>query len=86
MQQVQRTQLRAEVARLPGGRRERGGEVVCFGTPEALKRLTQAGVAVKGAIFNGLDLSKRRYGQGGYGYKRYGYRYQAYQYGPAETK
>ncbi|WP_442763328.1 polysaccharide biosynthesis tyrosine autokinase [Malikia spinosa] len=54
---------------------------------ESLKRLTQAGVAVKGAIFNGLDLSKRRYGQGyGYGYKRYGYRYQAYQYGPAETK
>ena len=54
---------------------------------ESLKRLTQAGVAVKGAIFNGLDLSKRRYGQGyGYGYKRYGYRYQAYQYGPTETK
>jgi tyrosine-protein kinase Etk/Wzc len=50
---------------------------------ESLKRLTQAGVTVKGAIFNGLDLSKRRYGQG-YGYKRYGYRYQAYQYGPAD--
>ena len=54
---------------------------------ESLKRLTQAGVAVKGAIFNGLDMSKRRYGQSyGYGYKRYGYRYQAYQYGPADSK
>lgn len=54
---------------------------------ESLKRLTQAGVAVKGALFNGLDLSKRRYGHGyGYGYKRYGYRYQAYQYAPAESK
>lgn len=54
---------------------------------ESIKRLNQAGVAVKGAIFNGLDLSKRRYGHGyGYGYKRYGYRYQAYQYGPVETK
>ena len=55
---------------------------------ESLKRLTQAGVTVKGAIFNGLDLSKRRYGQSygyGYGYKRYGYRYQAYQYG-ADSK
>lgn len=49
---------------------------------ESIKRLNQAGVAVKGAIFNGLDLSKRRYGQGyGYGYRRYGYRYQNYQYG-----
>ena len=52
---------------------------------ESLKRLTQAGVSIKGAIFNGLDLSKRRYGKGyNYGYKRYGYRYQAYQYGPAD--
>jgi tyrosine-protein kinase Etk/Wzc len=48
---------------------------------ESVKRLSQAGVAVKGAIFNGLDLARRRYGQGyGYKYKRYGYRYQAYQY------
>ncbi|WP_333710549.1 polysaccharide biosynthesis tyrosine autokinase [Malikia spinosa] len=63
-------------------------EITALGeVQESLKRLTQAGVAVKGAIFNGLDLSKRRYGHGyGYGYKRYGYRYQAYQYGPAETK
>ncbi len=63
-------------------------EITALGeVQESLKRLTQAGVAVKGAIFNGLDLNKRRYGQGyGYGYKRYGYRYQAYQYGTAETK
>lgn len=54
---------------------------------EAIKRLKQAGIAVKGAIFNGLDLSKRRYGYG-YGYKSYGYgyRYQAYQYGQKEPK
>lgn len=63
-------------------------EITALGeVQESLKRLTQAGVAVKGAIFNGLDLSKRRYGHGyGYGYKRYGYRYQAYQYGPTESK
>ena len=49
---------------------------------ETSKRLAQSGVPVRGAIFNGLDLSKRRYGYGyGYKYKRYGYRYQAYTYG-----
>jgi tyrosine-protein kinase Etk/Wzc len=52
---------------------------------ESIKRLNQAGVQVKGGIFNGLDLSKRRYGYGygygyKYGYKRYGYKYQAYSY------
>lgn len=50
---------------------------------ESVKRLSQSGVMVKGAIFNGLNISKRRYGYGyGYKYKKYGYRYQAYQYGP----
>jgi tyrosine-protein kinase Etk/Wzc len=51
---------------------------------EATKRLSQSGVTVKGVIFNGLDISKRRYGYGygyGYKYKRYGYRYQSYNYG-----
>jgi tyrosine-protein kinase Etk/Wzc len=53
---------------------------------EATKRLQQSGVTVKGVIFNGLDISKRRYGYGsgygyGYKYKRYGYRYQSYNYG-----
>ncbi|MGV1046028.1 polysaccharide biosynthesis tyrosine autokinase [Limnohabitans sp.] len=53
---------------------------------EATKRLAQSGVTVKGVIFNGLDISKRRYGYGygygyGYKYKRYGYRYQSYNYG-----
>lgn len=53
---------------------------------EAIKRLSQAGVTVKGGIFNGLDLSKRRYGYGyGYGYKygryRYNYQYRNYEYG-----
>jgi tyrosine-protein kinase Etk/Wzc len=52
---------------------------------EATKRLGQSGVTVKGVIFNGLDISKRRYGYGygygyGYKYKRYGYRYQSYNY------
>lgn len=59
-------------------------EITALGeVQESVKRLSQAGVAVKGAIFNGLDLAKRRYGYGygyGYKYKRYGYRYQAYQY------
>ena len=53
---------------------------------EATKRLQQSGVNIKGIIFNGLDISKRRYGYGygygyGYKYKRYGYRYQSYNYG-----
>ncbi len=52
---------------------------------EATKRLQQSGVTVKGVIFNGLDISKRRYGYGygygyGYKYKRFGYRYQSYNY------
>jgi tyrosine-protein kinase Etk/Wzc len=53
---------------------------------EAIKRLGQVGVQVKGGIFNGLDLSKRRYGYGyGYGSKygryRYTYQYRNYEYG-----
>jgi tyrosine-protein kinase Etk/Wzc len=53
---------------------------------EAVKRIAQSGETVKGIIFNGLDISKRRYGYGygygyGYKYKRYGYRYQSYNYG-----
>jgi tyrosine-protein kinase Etk/Wzc len=47
---------------------------------ETVRRLAQAGVAVKGVVFNDLDLSRRRYGYGyGYGYK-YGYRYGRYRY------
>jgi tyrosine-protein kinase Etk/Wzc len=53
---------------------------------ESVKRIAQSGESVKGIIFNGLDISKRRYGYGygygyGYKYKRYGYRYQSYNYG-----
>ena len=44
---------------------------------ESAKRLGQAGVAVKGVIFNDLDISKRRYG---YGYKYSRYRYTNYKY------
>ncbi len=65
-------------------------EVTALGEmQESVKRLNQAGVAIKGAIFNGLDLAKRRYGYGygyGYKYKRYGYRYQAYQYGQTDKR
>jgi tyrosine-protein kinase Etk/Wzc len=38
---------------------------------ESIKRLEQSGAALRGVIFNGLDLSKRAY-RYGYGYK-YGY-------------
>lgn len=53
---------------------------------EAVKRIAQSGEIVNGIIFNGLDITKRRYGYGygygyGYKYKRYGYRYQSYNYG-----
>jgi tyrosine-protein kinase Etk/Wzc len=51
---------------------------------EAVKRLQQVGAKPSGIIFNGVDLSKRRYGYG-YGYKygryRYRYEYRNYQYG-----
>ena len=47
---------------------------------ESTKRLSQSGVTVKGIIFNGLDIHKRRYGYA-YGYKDKRYRYQAYNYG-----
>ncbi|KAB2967810.1 MAG: polysaccharide biosynthesis tyrosine autokinase [Zoogloea sp.] len=39
---------------------------------QAVKRMTQAGVQVKGFVFNDLDTSKQRYR---YGYKGYVYRY-----------
>ena len=52
---------------------------------ESIKRLEQSGAAIRGVIFNGLDLSRRsnRYGHGyryGYKYGRYRYQYQAYDY------
>lgn len=58
---------------------------------EAVKRIAQSGETVKGIIFNGLDISKRRYGYGygygyGYKYKRYGYRYQSYNYGQDKSR
>lgn len=44
---------------------------------ETVKRLQQAGTRPSGILFNGIDLSKRRYGYGyGYKYGRYQYRYQ----------
>lgn len=48
---------------------------------ESAKRLQQAGAQVSGVIFNGLDLSRRRYGYGysnGYRYGRYRYRQDNY--------
>jgi tyrosine-protein kinase Etk/Wzc len=48
---------------------------------ESTKRLGQAGVPVKGVVFNDLDTSRQRYG--GYGYKYSRYRYTNYQYGKA---
>ncbi len=42
----------------------------------AFKRFEQNGVQVKGAIFNGVELKKGRYGDKyGNGYKYYGYQY-----------
>ncbi|TMW74927.1 CpsD/CapB family tyrosine-protein kinase, partial [Thauera sp. UPWRP] len=39
---------------------------------QSVKRLGQAGVAVKGFVFNDMDMSRQRYR---YGYKGYVYRY-----------
>ena len=53
---------------------------------ESNKRLSQAGVSVRGVIFNDINISKRRYGYGGgYGYKYTRYRYTQYQYKHGET-
>lgn len=46
---------------------------------ESAKRLRQAGRRVDGVLFNGVDLSRRRYGYG-YGYKYSRYRYHHYKY------
>jgi len=46
---------------------------------ESAKRLTQSGVQTRGVIFNGLNVSKRRYGYG-VGSKYGKYRYTNYQY------
>lgn len=48
---------------------------------ECTKRLGQAGIPVKGVVFNDLDTSRQRYG--GYGYKSSRYRYTDYKYGQA---
>lgn len=49
---------------------------------ESTKRLGQAGVPVKGVVFNDLDTSRQRYG--GYGYKNSRYKYTNYQYGQGQ--
>ena len=55
-------------------------EVTALGElQESAKRLGQAGVPVKGVVFNDLDTSRQRFG--GYGYKNSRYRYTNYQYG-----
>lgn len=52
---------------------------------ESAKRLSQAGVTVRGVIFNDVNISKRRYGSA-YGYKYSRYRYTQYQYGQTAQK
>jgi len=56
---------------------------------ESRRRLAQSGAQVHGVIFNGLDLSRRRYGYGysaGYRYGRYRYRQDQYgSYGQTTT-
>jgi tyrosine-protein kinase Etk/Wzc len=46
---------------------------------ESIKRLQQAGVSIKGVVFNDFKADKRRYG--GYGYRYSRYRYTNYKYG-----
>jgi tyrosine-protein kinase Etk/Wzc len=49
---------------------------------ESSKRLAQSGVAVRGVLLNGVNIIKRRYGDGGgYGLKYSRYRYTNYKYG-----
>lgn len=53
---------------------------------ESIKRLEQSGASLRGAIFNGLDLSRRanRYGYR-YGYKYGRYHYKTYDYNSQPT-
>lgn len=46
---------------------------------ESVKRLSQTGAQVKGVLFNGMQITKRRYGYG-MGKKYGGYRYADYKY------
>lgn len=49
---------------------------------EASKRLTQSGSAVRGVIYNDVNIHQRRYGDSsGNGYKYKSYRYTPYKYG-----
>lgn len=49
---------------------------------EASKRLSQSGSAVRGVIYNDVNIYQRRYGDSsGYGYKYKSYRYTSYKYG-----
>jgi tyrosine-protein kinase Etk/Wzc len=49
---------------------------------ESSKRLAQSGAAVRGVILNGVNITKRRYGDGGgYGFKYSRFRYTHYKYG-----
>ena len=51
---------------------------------EATKRLGQSGVPVKGVVFNGLDITRQRYGSYGYKYSRY--RYTDYRYAKSDAQ
>ena len=53
---------------------------------ESTKRLAQAGVQVKGVIFNDLDTARQRYGGHGYKYSRYRYISYQYAYGSTDGK
>jgi tyrosine-protein kinase Etk/Wzc len=52
----------------------RAGQTYAGDITESARRLTQAGKAPNGVLFNALDLTRRHYG-------KYGYRYGAYNYG-----
>ena len=47
---------------------------------ETVKRLAQSGARANGVIFNGLNITKRRYGNGAGQAGRYRYKYTNYQY------
>ena len=53
---------------------------------ESIKRLEQSGASLRGAVFNGLDLSRRanRYGYK-YGYRHGRYHYKTYDYNSQST-
>lgn len=62
----------------------RAGQTQMGELHESARRLAHAGKSATGVLFNGIDLTRRHYGN--YGYKYGGYKYRQYSYQSTSTK